>query len=461
MKYALTTGLTLTATINPDFGQVEADPAVVNLTAFETFFNERRPFFVEGSGNFNFGLDCSDGACTGLFYSRRIGRTPQGNEDLPTDDGIYTDAPSQTAILGAAKLTGRVGQYSVGVLQAFTRREAASIWQSGVVSQQLVEPATSYSLGRVRREFANQSSIGFMLTSTNRQQTPDTAVPRADREHGGHGLGPALQDQVRDPGLSGRQQHRRRSGSDRAAAGKQPALFSASRSDERHVRSDPHVAERGRRADRRRPRSAANSSGSTSTASFKSPGFDINDVGFLRRADQRNSNNWLQFRSDRPNRVFRSRMINFNMWRAWNYDGDRLWGGENINAHATFVNNWQIGGGYNWRHTGLDDRETRGGPGGPDEPGHGIWYCVNTDHAPSRCRSTISAPWAATAYGTSWREFSPEVTYRPDAQAVDDDWRSIQPIGRRLAVGQSDHRHVEPLRLRTPRSDDRRAHRRG
>ena len=79
MKYAVTPGLTLTATANPDFGQVEADPAVVNLDAFETFFPERRPFFVEGSGTFRFNMDCNDGNCTGMFYSRRIGRAPQGS----------------------------------------------------------------------------------------------------------------------------------------------------------------------------------------------------------------------------------------------------------------------------------------------------------------------------------------------------------------------------------------------
>ena len=78
LKYALRPGMTLTATVNPDFGQVEADPAVVNLDAFETFFQERRPFFVEGSGTFQFNVDCNDGQCTGLFYSRRIGRAPQG-----------------------------------------------------------------------------------------------------------------------------------------------------------------------------------------------------------------------------------------------------------------------------------------------------------------------------------------------------------------------------------------------
>ena len=107
MKFAVTPGLTLTGTINPDFGQVEADPAVVNLSAFETYFAERRPFFVEGSGIFRFDIDCNDGECRGLFYSRRIGRTPRGTP--PVTDGGYLSVPSQTTILGAAKLTGRVG----------------------------------------------------------------------------------------------------------------------------------------------------------------------------------------------------------------------------------------------------------------------------------------------------------------------------------------------------------------
>src|SRR5438105_3154483 len=122
MKYALTPGLTFTSTFNPDFGQVEADPAVVNLTAFETFFNERRPFFVEGSGVFRFDSDCWDGPCS-LFYSRRVGRAPQGTSVLPSGDGIYTEYPAQSTILGAGKLTGRVGRFSIGVMHAVSQEE--------------------------------------------------------------------------------------------------------------------------------------------------------------------------------------------------------------------------------------------------------------------------------------------------------------------------------------------------
>ena len=125
LKYALRPGLTLTATANPDFGQVEADPAVVNLDAFETFFQERRPFFVEGSGTFQFNMDCNDGQCTGLFYSRRIGRAPQGEPELEDDE--YSDQPDAATIIGAAKLTGRMGKFSVGALSAVTAEEEATI----------------------------------------------------------------------------------------------------------------------------------------------------------------------------------------------------------------------------------------------------------------------------------------------------------------------------------------------
>jgi len=416
MKYAVTTGLTLTATVNPDFGQVEADPAVVNLTAFETFFNERRPFFVEGSGNFNFGLDCNDGACTGLFYSRRIGRTPQGNEDLPSDDGIYTDAPSQTAILGAAKLTGRVGRFSLGILQAFTREETASIWQTGAVSRQLVEPATSYSIARARREFANQSSIGFMLTSTNRQRSGDPQF---------------LADHANTVGTDWDLRFRTRYAVQGYLVGSaisgDPNAIQLLQENPRHYYQRPDLKSVSLDPTRTSLNGGAGQLAIVKiggefvrfnfNTSFKSPGFDINDAGFLRRADQRNTNNWLQFRSDRPNRIFRSRMINFNLWRAWNYDGDRLWGGENINAHATFINNWQTGGGYNWQHGGLDDRETRGGPGVATNPGRGIWYYVNTDSRKSLVMNFFGA-FGGDSLGTHWREISPEVTYRPVPQLM-------------------------------------------
>ena len=410
-KYALTPGLTLTTTINPDFGQVEADPAVVNLTAFETFFAERRPFFVEGSGTFNFGMDCNDGACTGLFYSRRIGREPQGIDDLPSGDTVYTVAPSQTTIIGAGKLTGRVGRYSIGVLQAVTREQTARVWDSGIIARTPVEPLTSYSVGRLRREFANQSAIGLMVTSTNRR-IPDALQFLAGRANTiGSDWDLRFKRRYAVTGyLVGSSIH-----GDAAAIERlqEDSRHYFQRPDLRSVTLDPS-------------RTSLNGSAGqigiakiggqfvrfNSSLGFKTPGFDINDVGFLRRADQRTMGNWLQFRSDRPGRVFRSRIINFNQWRTWNFDGDRVWGGQNVNAHATFVNNWQVGGGYNRGVGGLDDRATRGGPGVIVEGFREGWYYVNSDNRRSFALN-YEGGGGSDGHGASWLNVSPKITYRP------------------------------------------------
>lgn len=410
-KYALTPGLTLTATVNPDFGQVEADPAVVNLSAFETFFSERRPFFVEGSGTFNFGLDCNDGACTGLFYSRRIGRAPQGLGALPDGADVYTSVPSQTRILGAGKLTGRVGRYSIGVLQAVTGEQTARVWNSGRVDRAVVEPLTSYSVGRVRREFANQSSVGLMITSANRRPPPSLQFLTGGAHAVGTDVDVRFKSRYSITGyLVGSSIHG------------DPVAIDRLQTNSRHYFQRPDLT-----AVRHDPTRDSLNGGAgqiavskiggqfvrfNSNVGFKSPGFDINDLGFLRRADQRSMGNWLQFRSDRPNKWFRSRMINFNQWRVWNFDGDRLHAGENINAHATFTNNWGIGGGYNWEHAGIDDRGTRGGPGVATNPGRSFWHYVNSDRRRLLSLNYFGV-YGGDGLGTRFREFSPEVTYRP------------------------------------------------
>ncbi|NJL18650.1 MAG: hypothetical protein HC938_17325, partial [Nitrospira sp.] len=159
LKVGLTSNVTLDAAINPDFGQVEADPGVLNLSAFEQFFAERRPFFLEGSGIFRYDIDCNDGDCTGLFYSRRIGRTPQLS-------GQYGDAasPRQSTILGAAKVTGRLGNgLSIGLIDAVTDRVQGT-------QARTIEPLTNYGVVRLQQDLrGGNSGIGMMLTNTTRR----------------------------------------------------------------------------------------------------------------------------------------------------------------------------------------------------------------------------------------------------------------------------------------------------
>ena len=169
VKYGLSSNLTLDATVNPDFGQVEADPAQLNLTAFETFFEERRPFFLEGAGIFSFNTNCGDidSDCTGLFYSRRIGRNPQLAD-------FYGDATSATAtpIAAATKLTGRLANgFSIGLLDAVTKRVDGVTALNGRVPS--IEPSTNYGVLRVQRDQGDgQGDMGLMLTAVNRSLDP-------------------------------------------------------------------------------------------------------------------------------------------------------------------------------------------------------------------------------------------------------------------------------------------------
>lgn len=183
MRIGLGTAATLAATVNPDFGQVEQDPAVLNLSVYETFFQEKRPFFVEDSRLFvpNFPQML-------LFHSRRIGRPP-GYFDLPDGD-TEMSRPAATTILGAAKITGRAGAWSYGGLAAATGAEYATVTHSVEASPaqatltrdtRLVEPRTTYSVGRVLRDFrGGSSSVGVLATSTMRDGAPGATTGGGD-----------------------------------------------------------------------------------------------------------------------------------------------------------------------------------------------------------------------------------------------------------------------------------------
>ncbi len=242
VKYALRPGLTLTGTVNPDFGQVEADPAVVNLSAFETFFSERRPFFMEGSGIFRFDTDCNDGSCSGLFYSRRIGRAPRGEPNTP--DGGYASTPTQTTIIGASKLTGRIGGFSVGALNAVTAEESAVI-TDGLNRTPTDRGAVLELFRRPREEGIRQPVVDGLHHDLDEPQSGrgDEISPRSCL-HRRAGLGLAGREAVCDPGLLGGEQRPWRSGGDSGASGEHRSQLPATRFVAARGGSDPHVAQR-------------------------------------------------------------------------------------------------------------------------------------------------------------------------------------------------------------------------
>jgi len=370
MKYAVTRSLAFTGTINPDFGQVEADPAEVNLSAFETFFNERRPFFVEGSGVYAF--DCDD--CS-IFYSRRIGRAPRG---VPDAHGGYEVHPGQSTILGAGKLTGRVGQFSVGTLAAVTQEERARLAFGDERWRQAIEPQTFYTVSRARREFPDQSSFGVILTSANRGRTdalaflPDSAVTAgADADWR---LGKRWN-------LTGTFEGTRVAGSTTAiAALQQNNVHSYQRPDADYVEFDPQAESMsGHGGSVAFGKIAGDKLRGNLLLAYKSPGFDVNELGFMRRADEIKQRAWVQRRWMTAGKYVRTKIINFNEWHFTNFGGDTLDFGGNINSHWTFTNNWSTGGGFNVNARTFDDRLTRGGPGGYRNPNVNGWYYFNTD----------------------------------------------------------------------------------
>lgn len=410
LKYAVTPGLTLTATANPDFGQVEADPAVVNLDAFETFLPERRPFFVEGSGTFRFNMDCNDGNCTGLFYSRRIGRAPQGY--AATSDGEFSKAPDSATIIGAAKLTGRLAGFSLGALTAVTAREDAEIAGVGSAGRrgQTVEPLTGYTVLRARKEFKNQSSIGLMTTSTNRQLVDAVSLLSKTALAGGVDYDLRLSPRYNVTGYWA---------GTRLEGGPESITRLQANSVHGFQRPDADYVEVNAEATTLQGHAGAVGFGKisgertrfSSNVGYKSPGFDSNDLGFIRRADEKTVSNWFQWRNFTLGKYVRTRMFNFSQWAAWNFGGDRLFSGGNINSHWTFTNYFNIGGGFNLDAAPFRDRSTRGGPGVLGNPGKSLWLYANTDNRKA-LSLFVNGDFGGDRFNSMRRSFGPGFNWR-------------------------------------------------
>jgi hypothetical protein len=412
LKYALRPGLTMTATVNPDFGQVEADPAVVNLDAFETFFQERRPFFVEGSGTYQFNIDCNDGACTGLFYSRRIGRPPQGAAAL--DDQEFAKTPAAATILGAAKLTGRVGAFSVGALTAVTSEEEALIAGHGVVVRtQALEPLTGYTVARARRELANQSNIGFMLTSTNRKLVEDVNFLPEDAYAGGVDYDLRFGPRYNLSGFwAGSHVEGSRLAIDRLQRNNVHAF---QRPDADYLEADPtRTLLAGHAGSLAFGKIGGQKTRFSANYGYKSPGFDINDLGFQRRADERYISHWFQMRDQVPGRFTRSFIWNLNQYAGWNFGGDRLWSGGNVNMHWTWKNYYTTSFGLNVNGAPIRDRVTRGGPAVKGNWSLASWQSVGTDSRKS-LSAYFNSYFEKDRHATTRVNIGPSVTWRPTA----------------------------------------------
>lgn len=398
LRVGLGSGLTLTATVNPDFGQVELDPAIVNLSAFEQSFPERRPFFVEGAEIFNFGRLTANNTYGGLqmLYSRRLGRSPQRGAFSPDSFGrrpVFADAPTETSILGAAKLSGKTaGGWSIGMLDGVTDREEARVLQRiptgadsplDIERSTPVEPMTNYFIGRTRRDFNQGRTVfGAILTHTARnlavRDTPfDTTT--ASLVQGPQVFRPLLLSTAAVGGVdfehswgnrvytvSGYGVGSRIGGSAQSIANAERAPYRLyQRPDGAHTVDPDASSLSGYAAGAAFARRGPHWSGSLAAQDY-SPGLEINDVGFGQTADRRTFSTEIEYNEQAP----RGRLKSFRNYGSWlfttsgvNFDGDNVYqqiGGGGYAQRAKSLWNFNVSGGF--QPSVYSDRLLRGGP---------------------------------------------------------------------------------------------------
>jgi hypothetical protein len=405
-KMGLGPNLTLDATINPDFGQVEADPAVVNLTAFETQFAERRPFFIEGS-------QLLTGSGPTYYYSRRIGAAPRGEVDAD-----FADVPSSTRILGAAKLTGRLpSRLSVGALTALTQRITADSLDlaTGDRTRVPVEPLASYNLVRLEQELGeNSSRIGATLSGVYRSF--DATSPLADQFNRWATTGGADWNLRWDGAryeLAGAAGFSAVGGEAAAiAALQQNSTHYFQRPDQDHVTLDPtRTSMLGWTASL----SGGKRSGHWrwNLASYaESPGFELNDLGLFFAGDDIGTSGQVTFNETDIGDYLHAWDLGATAYQEWNFGGARAPAGAELFGSMTLRNFWRINARSRLGFPGLDDSLTRGGP----LAGVGWSYSggvgVNNSYA-SRTGWSAAFDWDVHQTGPTGVSASTTLTLRP------------------------------------------------
>jgi len=365
IRWTTPSSVAVNATINPDFGQVEADPAILNLSEFELFFPEKRPFFVEGAKLFNFGSVATAYSSPYrvthplLFYSRRIGREPQLGSSVPGD---YVDVPSSTRILGAAKLTARSDSgTTLALIDAYTDDAYARSWSGGESAEILVQPATNHFAGRATHDFGDAARIGTLLISSLRQTGGLTAsLPESATSLGIDGYAYLLDgNMLVDWMIAGS-----RVAGDRAAmrALQTSPAHAFQRPDATHLELDPTLASLDGWG--------AKASLSRETGAWRyqvmlqnySPGFDLNDLGFHPRSDLSAAHAQVTWYDVKKRPWTRNNRVTLGQYASRNGDDDTLSDALTLQYTNTLTSWWTTSATISAARDAIDDRETRGGP---------------------------------------------------------------------------------------------------
>jgi hypothetical protein len=392
LRYGLTSNLTLSAAFNPDFGQVEADPAIVNLSAQETFYPEKRPFFTEGSDVFKFKANLNPNSNDQFFYTRRIGRAPQLSAD---DRGGYASQIGETTILGAAKVQGKTPSgWTIGALAALTTEETASVIDAqGARFRDVIEPRTGYGVARLARDFrGGRTVIGAFGTIVERDLPAQVTSLRS----GAIAAGLELQHRFGHDQFLARANvlGSRVDGSAQAiTATMRSSVHYFQRPDIRYATLDSSATSLSGYAGSVEVKKDAGTWLYGAQATTRSPGLELNDAGYQVNAGRNTEMAWISRRWLMPGRVLRSATLKLNQWYDWTYDGHPLNRGVELTANTTLKNYGTLNF---WGGAQLDGRELtalRGGPALTYPPGAWIGGFIATDPRKAIRLSLEASSW--------------------------------------------------------------------
>ncbi|MGE0158990.1 MAG: DUF5916 domain-containing protein [Gemmatimonadales bacterium] len=383
LKYGIASNVTLNATVNPDFGQVEVDPSVINLTAFETRYDERRPFFVEGADIFTFGEAGPTGSVgrpPEMFYSRRIGRAPSG--PVPSS-AVFSDVPTATTILGAGKVTGRLGSgWSLGLLEAVTGDESAAFMDASQAGGRVeVEPATNHLVGRLRRQIrGGRTRFGVMATAQNRALSGSPLESRLHSSAYTAGVDFAHDSDSRRWLFTGAIAGSHVAGSQAALLRtQQTSARYYQRPDADHVEIDSMATSLGGFYAMAYVGKQAGTFTMRNGFAYVSPGYEVNDLGFQSDADRILIDTHYQFSRPTPGRYFRSWNTAISPDGKFNTAGDMIFANVNAMLNLELLNYWRTSVRVQVDPWYDDDRLTRGGPMARTPGSWQARFNVNTD----------------------------------------------------------------------------------
>jgi hypothetical protein len=358
-KIGISSNFTVDLTINPDFGQVESDPSVMNLSAFETFYEEKRPFFLEGLTIFDYKFDDQS-----LFYSRRIGHSP--SLSLDTGDSLFVKSPDKTTILSAIKLSGTTSNgLSVGLIQSLTANQKVNVsYPDGTIRSSQVEPLTNYLIARIQKGYnAGNTTIGGILTSTNRFiNVPELEFLTRNAYTGGLDLLHHWKDKeyYLETRLTGSM-----------VSGSKDAITKLQSSSARfyqrpgadYLRFDSTKTNLSGFGGKLKIGKGSKGFWRYSTgATLLSPGLELNDLGYMRSADIVRQENDILYLINQPVSVFHSYNISLEQFNSWNFNGTFLGSGGHLSFSSEFKNNWSSGINLIFHSRAFDTQILRGGP---------------------------------------------------------------------------------------------------